>query len=89
MFVLNYFYFLILTFLLFRYLQTKSKLIRDPLHRRQLLDFNGPELFWTLLFSTGLQMACVLDKFRQTRQSSSREKSLNAIKSIPAATSGF
>jgi len=29
-------------------------------------------------------MACVLDKFRQTRQSSSREKSLNAIKSIPA-----
>ena len=51
MFVLNYFYFLILTFLLFRYLQTKSKLIRDPLHRRQLLDFNGPELFWTLLFS--------------------------------------
>jgi hypothetical protein len=54
MFVLNYFYFLILTFLLFRYLQTKSKLIRDPLHRRQLLDFNGPELFWTLLFSTGL-----------------------------------
>lgn len=54
MFVLNYFYFLVLTFLLFQYLQMKRKLVRHPLDGKQLLDFNGPELFWTLLFSTGL-----------------------------------
>lgn len=54
MFVLNYFYFLILTFLLFQYLQTRRKLVHDPFDRRQMLDFKGPELFWVLLFSTGL-----------------------------------
>lgn len=54
MFVLNYFYFLILTFLLFQYLQKRRKLVRHPLDGRQLLDFNGTELFWVLLFSTGL-----------------------------------
>ncbi|MDH3069584.1 hypothetical protein QET40_10735 [Akkermansia sp. N21169] len=54
MFVLNYFYFLVLTFLLFQYLQMKSKLVRHPLDGKQLLSFSGPELFWTLLFSTGL-----------------------------------
>jgi xanthosine utilization system XapX-like protein len=54
MIVLNYFYFLILTFLLVLYVQTRHKVVRDPLNKNQLLDFNGPELFWTLLFSTGL-----------------------------------
>lgn len=54
MFALNYFYFLLLTLLLFQYLQIKRKTVRHPLDRKQLLDFNGPELFWTLLFSTGL-----------------------------------
>lgn len=54
MIVLNYFYFLILTFLLILYLQTRHKAVRDPLNKSQLLDFSGTEVFWTLLFSTGL-----------------------------------
>lgn len=54
MYVLNYFYFLVLTLLLFQYLQLRRKSVVNPLDKRQLLSFNGPEMFWTLMFSTGL-----------------------------------
>lgn len=54
MFVLNYLYFLILTFLLFQYINTRNKIVRHPLDAHRKLLFNGPEMFWTLLFSTGL-----------------------------------
>lgn len=54
MFALNYLYFLIITLLLLQYLQMRSKKVKHPLLQREILTFNGPEMFWTLLFSTGL-----------------------------------
>ena len=54
MFVLNYFYFLIITMLLLQYLRMRSKKVKHPLLQREILTFSGPEMFWTLLFSTGL-----------------------------------
>lgn len=54
MFALNYLYFLIITMLLLKYLQMRSKKVKHPLLQRTILAFSGPEMFWTLLFSTGL-----------------------------------
>ena len=54
MFALNYLYFLIITMLLLQYLQMRSKKVKHPLLQREILTFSGPEMFWTLLFSTGL-----------------------------------
>ena len=54
MYILNYFYFAILTFALFYYLQRKQVAVSLPLHRREKIIFSGSEMFWTLLFSTGL-----------------------------------
>lgn len=54
MFALNYLYFLIITMLLLQYLQMRSKKVKHPLLQREILRFSGPEMFWTLLFSTGL-----------------------------------
>ena len=54
MFALNYLYFLIITMLLLKYLQMRSKKVKHPLLQREILMFSGPEMFWTLLFSTGL-----------------------------------
>lgn len=54
MFALNYLYFLIITMLLLQYLQMRSKKVKHPLQQREILTFSGPEMFWTLLFSTGL-----------------------------------
>lgn len=54
MYILNYFYFAILTFALFCYLQRKPVAVVHPLHQRTEIVFSGPEMFWTLLFSTGL-----------------------------------
>ncbi len=54
MFALNYLYFLIITMLLLQYLQRRSKKVKHPLLQREILTFSGPEMFWTLLFSTGL-----------------------------------
>lgn len=54
MFALNYLYFLIITLLLLQYLRMRSKKVKHPLLQREILTFSGPEMFWTLLFSTGL-----------------------------------
>jgi len=54
MFVLNYIYFLLLTFCLCHCLWTRLKVTRHPLDKRQRLMFNGAEMFWCLLFATGL-----------------------------------
>lgn len=54
MFALNYLYFLIITMLLLQYLQRRSKKVKHPLLQREILTFSGPEMFWTLLFSSGL-----------------------------------
>lgn len=54
MFVLNYLYFLILTLMLLSCLNRKGKALNSPWIERRKLRFTGPELFWTLLFSTGM-----------------------------------
>ncbi len=54
MFVLNYLYFLIISWLLLDYLNRRRKVVGHPLWEKQKLIFTGPEMFWTLLFSTGL-----------------------------------
>ncbi len=54
MFVLNYFYFLIISWLLFDLLNQRRRVVGHPLWEKQKLIFTGPEMFWTLLFSTGL-----------------------------------
>lgn len=54
MYILNYLYFLIITFLALQYLHHKGKKVINPLDEKQKIIFSGPELFWTLTFSTGL-----------------------------------
>jgi hypothetical protein len=54
MYVLNYIYFIIITLLGLSYLYRKQKRVTSPFDRHQKLLFDGPELFWTLTFSTGL-----------------------------------
>lgn len=54
MFALNYLYFLIISMLLLQYLRCRSMKVKHPLLQREILTFSGPEMFWTLLFSTGL-----------------------------------
>lgn len=54
MIVLNYFYFLILTFLLFRYVGQKKVCVPSPFSPKHKLLFSGPEFCWVLAFSTGL-----------------------------------
>ena len=54
MIALNYLYFLIITMLLLQYLQRRSRKVKHPLLQSEILTFSGPEMFWTLLFSTGL-----------------------------------
>lgn len=54
MFILNYLYFLILTGIGIKFLFLHHKRVRNPLHKKQYLLFDGPELFWALTFSTGL-----------------------------------
>lgn len=54
MIVLNYFYFIVLSFLLFWYLQRKRVTVDSPLLPGQKLLFSGPEMCWVLMFSTGL-----------------------------------
>lgn len=54
MFILNYLYFLALSLYSITILFRKKVSIRHPLEKKRMLYFEGPELFWTLIFSTGL-----------------------------------
>lgn len=54
MYVLNYLYFLIISFLALQYLHLKGKRVISPVDEKQKKIFTGSELFWTLTFSTGL-----------------------------------
>ena len=54
MIILNYFYFLLLTFLLFRYVGQKKVCVISPFSPKHKLLFSGPEFCWVLAFSTGL-----------------------------------
>lgn len=54
MYLLNYFYFIFITSLGLKFLFQYSGIVQHPLDRKIWLSFSGPELFWTLTFSTGL-----------------------------------
>lgn len=54
MYLLNYFYFFIITGFGIKFLFQQSGIVQHPLYKNQWLSFNGSELFWTLTFSTGL-----------------------------------
>lgn len=54
MYLLNYIYFFIITYFGARFLFQKQGVVTHPLDKKQRILFDGPELFWTLTFSTGL-----------------------------------
>lgn len=54
MYFLNYIYFLIITIMGAKFLFAKQGIITHPLNKKKKLLLDGPELFWTLTFSTGL-----------------------------------
>ncbi len=54
MYVLNYLYFLIITFYGLKFLMTKQGIMTSPLNKEQSMLVDGPEMFWVLTFSTGL-----------------------------------
>lgn len=54
MYFLNYIYFLIITAFGLKFLFQKRGVVTHPLNKGHKLLFTGPELFWTLTFSTGL-----------------------------------
>lgn len=54
MYLLNYFYFIVITGLGIKFLFQRYGIVRHPLNRKQWLSLDGPELFWILTFSTGL-----------------------------------
>ena len=54
MYLLNYLYFIIITSLGIKFFFQRVGKVRHPLNKEQMLSFDGPELFWTLTFSTGL-----------------------------------
>lgn len=54
MYLLNYLYFIIITFWGIKFLVQHNGVVKHPLNKKQMLKFDGPELFWTLTFSTGL-----------------------------------
>lgn len=54
MYILNYIYFLIITAFGLKFLFQKQGIVTHPFYKDQKLIFTGPELFWTLTFSTGL-----------------------------------
>lgn len=54
MYFLNYIYFFIITAFGLKFIFQKQGVVTHPLNNDQKLIFTGPELFWTLTFSTGL-----------------------------------
>ena len=54
MYLLNYLYFIIITSFGIKFLFQRAGKVRHPLNKEQMLSFDGPELFWTLTFATGL-----------------------------------
>lgn len=52
--ILNFVYFLIITFYGYKFLTSDGKIVKSALNRDVELHYSGPELFWCLTFSTGL-----------------------------------
>lgn len=54
MYLLNYVYFLIISYLGLKFLLSRGKVVKSPFDSEVELQLNGPELFWVLTFATGL-----------------------------------
>lgn len=54
MILLNYLYFLIITFIGYKWLTSSGGTIANPLNKQEQMWLDGPERFWVLTFSTGL-----------------------------------
>lgn len=54
MILLNYLYFLIITFIGYKWLKAKVGYMTNPLNKAQQMQMDGPEMFWILTFATGL-----------------------------------
>ena len=54
MILLNYLYFLVITFYGVKFLVSKQGYCNNPLCPEQTMCLDGPEMFWLLTFSTGL-----------------------------------
>lgn len=54
MYLLNYLYFLIITYYGIRFLFQPIGIMKSPLNKEQSMLLEGPEMFWILTFSTGL-----------------------------------
>ena len=54
MYLLNYLYFLIITYYGIRFLFQPTGIMKSPLNKEQSMLLEGPEMFWILTFSTGL-----------------------------------
>lgn len=52
--ILNYIYFLVITFYGIKFLYSSGVAVKHPLDRNQQMLLDGPEMFWVLTFSTGL-----------------------------------
>lgn len=57
MIILNYIYFIIITFLGGKFLLSERNVLSNPLDKTQIMQLGGAEMFWVLTFSTGL-LAC-------------------------------
>ena len=54
MILLNYLYFLIITFIGYKWLTSSEGTMTNPLNKQEQMWLDGPERFWVLIFSTGL-----------------------------------
>lgn len=54
MILLNYLYFLIITFMGYKWLTSSGGTMANPLNKQEQMWLDGPERFWVLIFSTGL-----------------------------------
>lgn len=54
MYLLNYIYFIIITYFGIKFLYSGGKIVKSPFNRTIQMRLSGPEMFWCLTFSTGL-----------------------------------
>lgn len=54
MILLNYLYFLIITFIGYKWLTSSGGTMANPLNKQEQMCLDGTEMFWILTFSTGL-----------------------------------
>ena len=54
MILLNYLYFLIISYFGVKFLFSRGGIVKSPFNRDVQLGLDGPEMFWCLTFATGL-----------------------------------